>query len=412
MKFILHFILLLSFFKSFSQEKDLSYFMDHAQKNSPLLIDYKNQIQSTKLDSLVNLAARKPQINANLFGNYAPILNNLGYDNTITNGQTFYGLVGFNQKLLSKNRINTQSQTYKLIREGLVLNKKIALKDLNKTIISQYISASATSDLIFYNQKIDRLLNEEAVILKKMAQNSIYKQTDYLLFSATVKQQDLILLGLKQQYQNDLGLLYYLSGETDTSFVHLKKPEIILRSELPLDKSIFFKTFQTDSLKLKNQDKLIDNAYKPSISLLGDAGYMSTFANLPYKNFGLSLGFGISIPIYDGNQRDLQHQKTAIALATNLGYKSNFSKQYQQQLLILNQKLKQVSEIDQQLKSQVQISEALIEANKKLLLSGDAQITEFLLAISYSISIQNSISQNDINKLQLINEINYWSLNE
>jgi len=386
--------------------------MDRAQKNSPLLIDFKNQMESTKLDSLLNLATRKPQINGNLFGNYAPLIHNLGYDASITNGQTFSGLLGFNQKIIGKNRVFTQSQSYKLIKDGLVLNKKIALKDLNKTIIAQYISASATSELLFYNQKIDRLLKEEALVLKKMAQNSIYKQTDFLLFSATVYQQDLILLELKQQYQNDLGLLYYLAGETDTTFVNLKKPDIKMQTQVSLNNSIFLKTFQNDSLKLQNQNKLIDNAYKPSTSLLGDAGYMSTFANLPHRNFGFSLGFGISIPIYDGNQRNLQHLKIATAIVTNLAYKANFSKQYQQQLLILNQKLKQVSLIDDQLKLQVKIAEALIEANKKLLLSGDAQITEFLLAISNSISIQNSITQNDINKLQIINEINYWSLNE
>ena len=49
---------------------------------------------------------------------------------------------------------------------------------------------------------------------------------------------------------------------------------------------------------------------------------------------------------------------------------------------------------------------------KKLLLTGDAQITDFVLAITSIISIQNSISQNNINRLQYSNDINYWSSND
>ena len=177
-------------------------------------------------------------------------------------------------------------------------------------------------------------------------------------------------------------------------------------------KSVFAKQFEIDSLKIINQNQLIDNAYKPSLALLGDVGYMSSLTYQAQKNFGFSVGLGLSIPIYDGNQRALQYQKNEKALATKFAYKTNFNRQYQQQLLLLNQKLKQATEIENQLQSQLQIADALIEADKKLLVSGDAQITDFVIAIGNVITINNTISQNKINKLQIINEINYWSANE
>lgn len=316
------------------------------------------------------------------------------------------------KKIIGKNRINSQSDSFKLIKERLVLNQKIASKDLNKTIITQYILASASSEQITFNQKISNLLKKETSILKKLTQNAIYKQTDYLIFSATVKQQDLVLLQLKQQYQNNMALLNYLSGETDTTFVHLKKPEITLKNSRSSEKIVFLKQFEVDSLKLQNQNKFIDYSYKPSLSLLGDAGYNSSFAYQAHKNFGFSVGLGLSIPIYDGNQSTLQHQKNDAALATNLAYKSNFNKQYQQQLLMLNLNLKQSTAVENQLQSQLLIAEALIEANKKLLLTGDSQITEYSIAVGNLIAIKNAISQNNSNKLQIINEINYWSFND
>ena len=412
MKSTFFFILVLFSVKSFSQEKDLRFYMEKAQTNSPLLKDLSNQIKSNSIDSLLNKANYKPQIAGNLNANYAPVLNGFGYDTALSNGQTISGLVGVNKKIIGKNQVNSQAESFQLLKESLVLNKKIASKDVNKLITAQYITASGSAEQLDYNQKMASLLKDEATILKKLTQNSIYKQTDYLVFLSTIKQQELQVLQLKQQYQNDLGLLNYLSGEADTTFVNLKKPDVTLKTIQSADKIVFAKQFEVDSLKIINQNKLIDNAYKPSLSLIGDAGYLSSLTYEAHKNFGLSVGLGLSVPIYDGNKKSLQHQKNETALATNLAYKANFNKQYQQQLLILNQKLKQAVAIENQLQSQLQIVDALIEANKKLLLTGDAQITDFVIAIGNVITINNSISQNKINKLQLINEINYWSSNE
>lgn len=409
--YILTLILLISF-KSFSQEKDLNYFLEKAQNNSPLIKDYSNQIKSASVDSLLFRATQKPQISGNLNANYSPVIKGFGYDTALSNGQSVLGLVGVNQKITGRNQLYSQAETFKIIKEALALNKKLAVKDLKKAITAQYISASGSSEQIGYNQKIVTLLKEETAILKKLTQNSIYKQTDYLIFSATVKQQELVLLQLKQQYQNDLALLNYLSGEKDTSFVHLKKPDLAVKINNSSDKIIFLKQFEVDSLRLQNQQKLIDNGYKPSLSLLADAGYSSSFIYQAHKNLGFSAGLGLTIPIYDGNQRSLLHQKNETALATNSAYKNNFNKQYQQQLLMLNQQLNQLKSVENQLQSQLTITDALIEANKKLLLTGDAQITEYIIAVGNLITIKNAITQNNTAKLQIINEINYWSFNE
>ncbi len=412
MKYSLHFVLFLCFFKSFSQEKDLNYFLQKAQKNAPLLTDIKNQISANTLDSLLTRATNKPLVTGNLSGNYAPVIKGVGYDDAVTNGQVVSGLVGVNKKIIRKNILSTQSESYRLIKDALVLNKKIAAKDINKLITAQYITASGSLEQIKYNEKLENLLQNETSVLKKLTQSSVYKQTDYLLFASTVKQQELIVLQFKQQYQNDLSLLNYLSGEIDTTYVALKKPDIALTAFPKNDKSIFLKQFETDSLKIQNQSKLIDFSYKPQLSLLGDAGYLSSFAVTPYKNFGFSVGFGLSVPIYDGGQRKLLHQKNALESETNLAYKANFKRQYQQQQLTLNQKLNQYVALEKQLKSQLTLTETLLEAYRKLLLTGDAQITDYTIAIGNLIATNNAISQNTISKLQTINEINYWNKNE
>ncbi|WP_316633369.1 TolC family protein [uncultured Flavobacterium sp.] len=404
-------ILVLIGCRSFSQEKDLFYFLEKARTNSPLLADYQNQIKISTLDSLLNKASYKTQVAANLNANYAPVINGYGFDTALSNGQMVSALVGFNQRILGKGQISSQAESFKLIKDALIINKKVAVKDLDKSIIAQYITAYGTEKQIVFNNKITTLLKEEEVILKKLTKNSIYKQTDYLIFNATIKQQELTALQLKQQYQNDLALLNYLTGETDTTLIQLKAPDLTIKPDKEQG-SIFLKQFETDSLKIKNADKLIDNNYKPALSLLGDAGYNSSFISQGYKNFGFSVGLGVSIPIYDGNQRNLLHQKNSMALATNESYTKNFKRQYQQQLFLLDQKFNQSIETKKMLQSQLLVAEALIEANKKLLLTGDAQITEYIIALSNLISIQTAIAQNNVNNLQIINEINYWKSNE
>jgi outer membrane protein TolC len=83
MKSFCFFILFLITIKSFSQEKDLRFYIEKAQKNSPLLVDLSNQIKSNILDSLINRANYKPQISGNLNANYAPTLNGYGYDTAV-----------------------------------------------------------------------------------------------------------------------------------------------------------------------------------------------------------------------------------------------------------------------------------------------------------------------------------------
>jgi outer membrane protein TolC len=411
MKNIFFLLNLLFGFLSFSQEKDILFYTDIAKTNSPFLSDLNNQIKSNSLDSLLNKAVYKLQVNGSLNANFSPNINGFGYDSSVTNGQTITGLIGVNKRIIGKNQINSQSESYKLIKEALVLNKKVALKDLNRIVTSQYITASGSAEQIEYNKKMYSLLKDESIILKKLTQNSIYKQTDYLIFLSSLKQQELLVLQLKQQYQNDIGILNYLCGITDTTYIKLKRPKISLIDNPSKIKSIFLKQFELDSLKILNQNKLIDNRYKPAFNFLSDVGYLSSFYSEGYKNFGFSVGLGLSIPIYDGNQKDLLHQKNQVALSTNLAYKNNFNRQYSQQLLLLNQKLEQTNQIEKQLLSQLQVSEVLIEANKKLLLTGDAQITDFVIALGNLIAINNNLSQNKITKLQIINDLNYWSYN-
>jgi outer membrane protein TolC len=364
------------------------------------------------MDSLVYKANLKPQVNANLFANYAPVINNFGYDTAISNGQTVSGLIGFSKKILGKEQISNQLEAISLLKEKLNANKKITIHDIRKAVQLQYIVTYSENKQTDYLQKQLNLLNTELDILKKLTQNSIYKQTDYLLFLSTVKQQELSTLQMKQQYENDLAVLNYLSGTSEKPTIDLLQPKLEIKKSINSNQTIFNNQLKIDSLSIQNQRQNIANTYKPVLSLLADAGYNSTFTFLPYKNLGYSFGLNLSIPLYDGNQRKLQISKNDLAQNTNEAYQQQFGRQFKQQQQQLLSKISQNELVFEKLEMQLKINETLIAAFEKLLVSGNAIITDYVLALNNSITIHNTIAQNDMNRLLFINEFNYWNTDE
>jgi hypothetical protein len=66
----------------------VNFFIESAL-NTALLDDLNNQSSSLSIDSLVYKANLKPM--PLVFANYAPVINNFGYDTAISNGQNSSG---------------------------------------------------------------------------------------------------------------------------------------------------------------------------------------------------------------------------------------------------------------------------------------------------------------------------------
>lgn len=407
---IIPFLFLATF--CFSQQRDVNYFVEKAVANTALIADLNNQTSAVYIDSLIYRATLKPQIAFNLISNYAPVIDNYGFDSAITNGQSVSGVVGFSKRIIGASQRNNQLEAISLLSKKLNATKKITFTDLKKAIQFQYILAYSDLKQLDFLVKQFNLLNVELDLLKKLTQKSVYKQTDYLLFLSTVKQQELIQLQMQQQFENDLAVLNYLSGTDEKVTIELVKPEIEIKLSSDASHTLFAQQFKIDSLSIQNQRINISNNYKPVVSLLADAGYMSTFAFQPYKNFGVSVGFNVSIPIYDGDQRKMLIGKNDLAQKTNLAYKKQFNLQYNQQRQQLLTKISQNEVLLKQLDEQLKINQTLISAFNKLLISGNAVITDYVLAMGNSITLNNAIAQNRTNLLLLINELNYWNTDE
>ncbi len=393
----------------FSQERSLDYYIEAGIENSPLLKDLKNQQRSNLIDSMRILAGYLPQVNGISSNSYAPTIGGWGYDGAITNGSNFSQLLTVSKQLVSKENLKNQHDAIQLLNESLKTFGKISEQDLRKTIIAQYISAYGNYQQYNFNKEVLQLFKKEQNILKNLTEKGTYRQTDYLSFLVTMQQQEILISQIRNNFQNDFSSLNYLCGINDTAAIPLKKPEIYLSVLPSAENSIFYQQFLNDSLKLRNSDALIEYRYKPKVNLYGDGGYLTSFSAEAYKNFGFSIGVNIVVPIYDGKQKKMQHDKIGIAEQSREQYRDYFKTQYSQQIAQLFQQLHATEQLIQQSTSQIKYAETLIEANQKLLETGDAHMADYILAIGNYMNAKNTITLNSINQLQIINQINYWN---
>jgi len=391
------------------QSTTLDFYVGQALRNSPLLKDYQNQLLSGQVDSAIVRAGYVPQVTGTSINTYAPVINGYGYDNAISNGGNFSTLVGVNKTLIGKKHLDAQYETIRLLNQGISNTAKISEQDLKKSITAQYITTYGDQQQLSFNRDVSGLLRKEDSLLKDLTERNVYRQTDYLAFLVTVKQQALQMRQLEIQFQNDLNTLNYLCGIVDTMGVSLQDPGLSLASLPDPDHSAFFRQYHLDSLKLRNNRSLIDFSYRPKANIYADGGYSSTFAYQAYKNFGVSFGVTITMPIYDGHQRKMQYSKLDIAERTRAGYKDFFTSQYKQQIAQLAQQLQATEALIGQINDQVKYSEALIDVNGKLLGTGDVKVADFILALSNYLNAKNLLTQNNITRLQIINQINYFN---
>jgi len=391
------------------QSNTLDFYVGQALHNSPLLKDYQNQLLSGQLDSAIVRAGYVPQVTGTSINTYAPVINGYGYDNAISNGGNFSTLVGVNKTLVGKKHLDAQYETIRLASQGISNTAKISEQDLKKSITAQYITTYGEQQQLNFNRDVSGLLRKEDSLLKDLTERNVYRQTDYLAFLVTVKQQALLMRQLEIQFQNDLNTLNYLCGIVDTMAVSLQDPGLRLESLPDADHSAFFRQYHLDSLKLRNDRSLIDFSYRPKANIYADGGYSSTLAYQAYKNFGVSFGITVTLPIYDGHQRKMQYSKLDIAERTRTGYRDFFTSQYKQQIAQLTQQLQATESLIGQINDQVKYSEALIDVNGKLLGTGDVKVADFILALSNYLNAKNLLTQNNITRLQIINQINYFN---
>jgi outer membrane protein TolC len=411
-KFLIIFLFFVYPIFSIAQNKDLNYFINNSVTNNPRTTELQNLMLANSLDSQLIIAGNRFQITGNGNAYYAPVFGGYGYDAAITNGQQLSALVALNKQIYNKRNLSLQFKTLQIQKDSLNITSAISKQDIKKAIVTQYITTYGDQLQLDFNNEVIKLLANEESLLKILTQKNVYKQADYLSFLVTLQQQQLTRNQLLVQYKNNYATLNYLAGIIDTTTEPLNAPDIEVVHNFDTVNSPFFLNYKIDSLRILNRRSIIDYSYRPKVNLFADAGYQSTFTILPYKNFGTNVGINLTIPIYDGHQRQIQYSKLNIEERTRQKQKEFFTSQFKQQIQQLEQQLNDLESLNGPINQQIKYLQTLIDVNGKLLETGDIKITDYVLALNNYIASKNLIVQNQIARYLVIHQLNYWNLKQ
>lgn len=409
MKYLIGLLFILSDFYCQGQNHNLDYFIQRATQNSPAIKDYQNQILIARIDSQILRASTRTIVNFLSTNSYAPVIKGWGYDPAITNYANLSGIFQANRNFVTAQNIAAQIRTIDLQRRALLDTIQLSVRDLAKTITEQYITAYGDQLAADFTKEVFDLMKNEEEMLKRLTQANVFKQTDYLNFYVTMQQQELTYLQAQNQYNADYLTLNYLSGIVDTAVERLQKPDLHEVMQSNFDSSVFMQKFVTDSLRIVNEKKLISYQYRPKVGAYADGGYNSSLQYNPYKNFGFSAGLSLTIPIYDGHQKQMKFAQEDIRERTRLNNKTFFLNQYQQQIAQLRKQLEAIDLLTEKINRQIDYSHTLIVANNKLLETGDITMRDYVTAINNYLNAQNLLTLNNIARLRIVNQINYWN---
>ena len=113
--------------------------------------------------------------------------------------------------------------------------------------------------------------------------------------------------------------------------------------------------------------------------------------------------------MYDGVQHKIQYRKLSLEEDNRRSYKAFFDTKYRQQIAQLNQQIDGSEKLLAQIDEQMKYTESLVKVDTQLLQTGDVRVADLVLAINNYLTIKNLKTQTNINKLQLINQLNYWN---
>jgi outer membrane protein TolC len=405
------YLFLLAFFFieliSQSQTRSLEYFINEGFKNSPLLNDLQNQLNSTLIDSLIVRAQTKPQVEGQSQLLYSPYNDHFGYDEVITDGGN-YQVTGYvSQNIFNRRITENKYKTIDNQRQGISLNRKITMAELKRLITGLYLeSYSVYSDLTF-NTSFLELMKGQNQIIDQFVKAGIFSQSDYLSLLVETQGQEIIISQLRNLSEKNIRLLNETCGIVDTAHIELMLPEIRPTDTNNTSDYLFLKQFTIDSLQIINERIALGLRYKPSVNWFADAGILTSKPETFYRHFGASAGFSLSVPIFDGQQRKLEDQKLSIRENTRSFNNISSRKQYDQQYLRLKGELQGIREIRSKLTIQLQISDQLVKSLKSQLETGIAKMTDYLNALRNFRNVNHNLNMTDIEMLSIINEMNY-----
>jgi outer membrane protein TolC len=375
-----------------AQDRDLDFYIGQARENSPLINQANNENRIVSLDlEQMNRVLFKPEINLVSGFTFSPIVSRdhtnsgfhlasdgatdyIGHDLAITDGGQYQALVSLRQPLFSRSKYNAYVSKADISTRIIENNIALTIHELEQVVGYQYLLCTGSKKEADYTGALIKKMEEQYRLMQKLVENGIYKQTDLMLMQIELENYHQEYAMYRAEYISNLFDLNLLCGITDTAVVNLQDIDLAMGPEITAA-SNFLTGFMLDSLNLVS-DRAIDGLkYKPRLDLFADAGLNAAY--LPYpRRLGLSAGLLFTWNIFDGHQRDIQREISAINLQTLEFRKNNFMTRNEINLNKILGRLHSVKERVNLNEKQADAYKLLYDAYYKELSIGEASVMD------------------------------------
>lgn len=417
-----HIIILLTGFSNFIfAQYNLDYFINKAENNSPAIKDYTNQYLINNLQKNLDVA-QNSAFQVYLSGGYlfVPYFNNdgvlitsnpgpnaIGYDAGLTNGGLYSAQINVQKNIFNGVLLDALNDQ-KLIHGKSYENKSNEEKhNVQKQVTDLYLNT--LQYLLLYNasSEIKNNLNDQLNISGDLVARGFLKAQDYLLLKIEFKSQQIDEEQTWQNYKSSLSQLYSYCGIKDTQTVMIDSVNLNL---LPsVSGSNFLTQYYLDSLDAENQQKIFEAKYSPQVSLFFNAGLNAVEVNDIQRKFGLSAGINFSMPILDGNQKDITRQQSYLSEQTLLQYKDYLAGNISAKRTDSGSRIKSLKKNLDDLNSQIGDYKKLLNISERQLQQGNLSMIDYLVLLKNYIDIRKNNITAEINyQLEISNYI-YWN---
>jgi len=408
-----------------AQKRSLDFYLGKAKAFSPLVNQAQNENKIVGLDlELMKSILLRPEINVEASVLFAPIIshdnkkyrfepvsngatNYAGYDMALTDGGQYQSVVSLNQPLFNGSNLKAYSDKADVTRR--INENRISLTEheLEKIVSHQYILCLKAQRSADMNVALLKELEDQLLIMQRLVENAIYKQSDLMLMQIEYENYKLSYESSLSDFKNNLYALNLLCGITDTSTVELKEIEPQLKNT-STNSSEFLNSFRLDSLNITKEQAINDLKYQPQVNFFANAGLNAVYVPA-FNRFGVSTGLSLSWNIFDGNQQKIQKQKTNINLLTLDFEKQNF---ITQQEINKNNISNQIASLDKRiLLTDTQLSkyDQLLKLYHVQLTQGEISVIDFKNMVKDIAAKKQDWLMLEMEKQALIISFNYWN---
>ena len=404
-----------------AQKHDLPYFLSQAQNNSASIKESENLVRLGDLQSQIIKAqntgfligATSDVLFAPFFDSNSkaieitttPSANAYGYDAGITNGGLYSAQINITKNLFNRSATQNLLLQNQLLSNSIALNSEDFRNNLVKNITDSYI---AIYQLQLQEEFIIKTISDfdnRLKVVELLVKKGILLQSDYLLLQLDIENKNIELQQVQNSLQSSISTLQTLSGLDKKSINKIELPVI---NELTSNDLAFYeKKFENDRLQIVANQKVFENQYKPQISFYGNAGINAVEITDMYRKIGASAGLRLSIPIYDGHQRNVNAEQNRLRTENLEVYKLNSGLQRKNKLEELNRQITENDKAMQLLENQQKKYEQILEIYKGKLVQGQVSIVEYLsLMQNYKMSVYTKL-QAQTNHWLLQSQLNY-----